>query len=113
MSQLLQRTIAVLFIMTGVSVICAAGALAQERCSGLRAQNGRCADAALIDDAQNRAMVMTTVRNSYFGTPAGTLGGPFIPFERLFRDNPMVFGLPTYSYGISEGGGITSIGRTK
>jgi len=113
MRRLAGTTLVILFVTTSASAVLTADAVAQEKCSGLRAQNGRCADAALIDDAQNRAMIMTTVRNSYFGTPAGTFGGAFIPFERLFRDNPQVFGLPTYTYSISEGGGITSIGRTK
>jgi hypothetical protein len=40
-------------------------------------------------------MILSTQRVSYFGTPAGTVGGQFIPFERLFRDDPVLFGLPT------------------
>ncbi len=42
-------------------------------------------------------MILSTQRVSYFGTPAGTVGGQFIPFERLFRDDPVLFGLPTFS----------------
>ena len=34
------------------------------------------------------------LRDGVPGTPAGTIGGSYIPFERLFRDNPVVFGLP-------------------
>jgi hypothetical protein len=40
-------------------------------------------------------MILSSQRVSYFGTPAGTVGGQFIPFERLFRDDPLLFGLPT------------------
>jgi hypothetical protein len=40
-------------------------------------------------------MILSTQRVSYFGTPAGTVGGQFIPFERLFWDYPILFGLPT------------------
>ena len=68
------------------------------RCPGLKALGGKCADPLIVEDAQQRAMVVTTVRNSYFGTPIGTIGGAYIPFERLFRDDPLVFGLPTYKY---------------
>ena len=72
-------------------------AQAQTRCPGLRALNGKCANPNLVEDAQSRAMIIGTVRNSYFGTPIGTVGGKYIPFERLFRDDPAVFGLPTYT----------------
>jgi endosialidase-like protein len=56
------------------------------RCPNLRALNGKCANPAVVEDATNRAMIVSTVRNSYFGTPIGTIGGFFIPFERLFRE---------------------------
>jgi hypothetical protein len=32
---------------------------------------------------------------SYYGTPQGSIGGPYIPFERFFQDNDILFGLPT------------------
>lgn len=64
-----------------------------EKC--LRALDGSCTNPAMVESARQRAIIMSSVRVSYFGTPAGTVGGFFIPFERLFRDDPVVFGLPT------------------
>jgi hypothetical protein len=61
----------------------------------LRALNGACTNPVVVEQARLRAMIMPAVRVSYFGTPAGTVGGRYIPFERLFQDNPQVFGLPT------------------
>src|SRR5437868_6233970 len=49
----------------------------------LRALDGKCADQALVDAARLRAEVIPAVRVSYFGTPAGTIGGAYIPYERL------------------------------
>jgi hypothetical protein len=66
-----------------------------QRCPGLRALDGSCANIALVEIARRRAMILSSQRISYFGTPAGTVGGQFIPFERLFRDDPLLFGLPT------------------
>ena len=65
----------------------------KEKC--LRALNGACTNPVVVQEAQLRAVVIPTVRVSYFGTPAGTVGGAYIPFERLFQDNPTIFGLPT------------------
>lgn len=66
-----------------------------QRCPGLKALDGTCANVAVVEMARRRAMILSSQRVSYFGTPAGTVGGQFIPFERLFRDNPLLFGLPT------------------
>lgn len=65
----------------------------QQKC--LRALNGACVNAGVAEAARVRAAVIPSVRVSYFGTPAGTVGGRFIPFERLFQDNPILYGLPT------------------
>lgn len=65
----------------------------KEKC--LRALNGACTNPVVVQEAQLRAVVIPAVRVSYFGTPAGTVGGAYIPFERLFQDNPTIFGLPT------------------
>ena len=64
-----------------------------EKC--LRALNGDCTNPVLVEAARLRAIIIPSVRVSYFGTPAGTIGGAYIPFERLFQDDPTVFGLPT------------------
>lgn len=64
-----------------------------EKC--LRALDGSCTDPAMVESARMRAIIVSSVRASYFGTPAGSIGGPAIPFERFFRDDPVRFGLPT------------------
>ena len=48
-------------------------------------------------------MIVSTVRVSYYGTPIGDIGGPFIPFDKQFQNSPtnlnsLVSGLPTYSF---------------
>jgi hypothetical protein len=48
-----------------------------------------------VEATRQRAVILSSVRVSYFGTPAGSIGRPFIPFERLFQDNATLFGLPT------------------
>ncbi len=67
--------------------------LPKENC--LRALNGACTNPIVVEAARLRAIIMPTVRVSYLGTPMGTVGGRYITFERIFQDNPMVFGLPT------------------
>lgn len=65
----------------------------QEKC--LRALNGACTNPLVVEAARLRAVIIPTVRVSYLGTPMGTVGGKYIPFERFFQDNPTIFGLPT------------------
>ena len=67
-----------------------------EKC--LRALDGSCTNPAMVEAARLRAIIIPTVRVSYYGTPAGTVGGKYITFERLFQDNPTVFGLPTNTF---------------
>ncbi len=71
-------------------------ARAPEKC--LRALDGTCARPVLVEAARRRAIIIPAVRVSYYGTPAGTVGGAYIPFERLFQDDPVRFGLPTNIY---------------
>lgn len=61
----------------------------------LKALDGSCTNPDMVEAARLRAVVLSSERVSYFGTPAGTIGGPFISFERLFQDNTFLFGLPT------------------
>ena len=61
----------------------------------LKALNGACVKSEIVEATRLRAVIIPSVRVSYFGTPAGSIGGPFIPFERLFQDNEVLFGLPT------------------
>jgi hypothetical protein len=68
----------------------------EQKC--LRALNGACADVAVVEAVRLRAEVVPAVTVSYFGTPAGSIGGAYIPFERLFQDNPLLFGLPTFTF---------------
>ena len=60
-----------------------------------KALDGSCMNEDIAEAARLRAAAIASVRVSYFGTPAGTVGGSFIPFERLFQDNDVLFGLPT------------------
>lgn len=113
--------VATLALLLGGS-ICMAGAAAAEtkKCPGLRALNGECANPLTVADAQSRAMIISTVRVSYYGTPIGDIGGPFIPFDKQFQNSPnnlnsLIFGLPTYTYFTPGGGGSIPfiINRTK
>jgi hypothetical protein len=67
----------------------------EQKC--LRALNGACTNPISVESARLRAEIIPAVRVSYLGTPAGTVGGDYIPFERLFQDNPLVFGLRTFT----------------
>jgi hypothetical protein len=68
----------------------------EQKC--LRALNGACTNPTSVEAARIRAIIIPAVRVSYLGTPAGTIGGDYIPFERFFQDNPQVFGLPTFTF---------------
>jgi hypothetical protein len=67
-----------------------------QRC--LRALDGSCTNLAVVDSVRRRAVIFSTLRVSYYGTPAGTIPGG-IGIERFFRDDPVLFGLPTVVYG--------------
>jgi hypothetical protein len=71
-------------------------AVAEQKC--LRALNGACTDPTAVEAARLRAIIIPAVRVSYLGTPAGTIGGDYIPFERFFQDNALLFGLPTFTF---------------
>jgi hypothetical protein len=66
-----------------------------ERC--LKALDGSCVKTEIVEATRQRAAIIPSVRVSYYGSPQGSIGSPFIPFERLFQDNPLLFGLPTYT----------------
>ncbi len=65
------------------------------RCPGLRALDGSCAKEKTVEVADARSTILSTVRTSYYGTPFGSIGGQYIPFERHFRTDTTVDGLPT------------------
>lgn len=98
----INRTMACAFIAFSIGSLSAAQAQQTRRgppaappqkC--LKALDGSCTNPDMVEAARLRAAVFSSVRVSYFGTPAGTVGGGFIPFERLFQDNELLFGLPT------------------
>jgi hypothetical protein len=64
----------------------------------LLAANGKCTNPAMVEAVRQRAIVLSSIRVSYYGTPAGTVGSRNIPLERFFQDDPVVFGLPTNIY---------------
>jgi hypothetical protein len=68
----------------------------EQKC--LRALNGACTSPIAVEAVRLRAEIIPAVPVSYFGTPAGTIGGPYIPYERFFQDNPLVFGLRTFVF---------------
>ena len=109
-----QRLLQCLLPATVLWVAASSGVSAQaQRCPGLRALDGTCANVAVVDIARRRAMILSSQRVSYFGTPAGTVGGEFIPFERLFRDNLLLFGLPTITTITVDANFKATITRTK
>ena len=61
----------------------------------LKALDGSCVKTEIAEATRQRAAILSSVRVSYYGTPQGSIGGPYIPFERLFQDNDVLFGLPT------------------
>jgi len=67
----------------------------KQECATIRSADGSCADVKLVESAARRASVISSSQASYFGTPMGTVGLSFIPHERIFRDDPVVFGIPT------------------
>ncbi len=71
----------------------------EQKC--LRALNGACTNPISVEQARLRAEIIPAVRLSYLGTPAGTIGGSYIPFERLFQDNTFLFGLPTATLNLA------------
>lgn len=86
-------------------LVCSSAAHAQSRtrtaaapppAKCLKALDGSCTRPEIVELTRQRAAIVPAVRVSYFGTPQGSIGGPFIPFERLFQDNDTLFGLPTY-----------------
>lgn len=66
-----------------------------QECPTIRSAEGSCADVKLVESAATRASIISSNQASYFGTPMGTVGLSFIPHERIFRDDPVVFGIPT------------------
>jgi hypothetical protein len=61
----------------------------------LKALDGSCVKTEIAEATRQRAAILSSVRVSYWGTPQGSIGGPYIPFERLFQDNDVLWGLPT------------------
>lgn len=82
-------------VSTALALYTGSLAEAQSVCPGLRAANGRCANLDAVEDAQYRAMVISTIRVSEIGTPIGEFGN----YVRLFQyPNSPAYGLPTVTY---------------
>lgn len=64
-------------------------------CPSIKAADGSCVDPGLVATANKRAAIVSSQFTSYLGTPMGSVGQPFIPQERLFRDDQTLYGLPT------------------
>jgi hypothetical protein len=96
-------TVRVVLALAAFSAVTFVRAHAQQHvsCPSIRSADGSCADAATVAAAGTRATVMSSAFAS-FGTPQGKLGQSFIPHERLFRDSPIIFGLPTNTIDILE-----------
>lgn len=67
----------------------------QQKC--LRALNGACTNPTSVEEARLRAVIIPASQVSYLGTPAGTFGGDYITYQRFFQDNPLLYGLPTFT----------------
>ena len=109
------RKLVEFLVLTAVLWLAASSVVSAQtqRCPGLRALDGTCANVAAVEIARRRAMILSSERVSYFGTPAGTVGGQFIPFERLFRDDPLLFGLPTVTTITVDANFKATVTRTK
>ena len=109
------RKLVEFLVLTAVLWLAASSVVSAQtqRCPGLRALDGTCANVAAVEIARRRAMILSSQRVSYFGTPAGTVGGQFIPFERLFRDDPLLFGLPTVTTITVDANFKATVTRTK
>jgi hypothetical protein len=84
-----------LLALAGMTALVTAAWSEEQRCASVKAADGSCADPKLVEMASRRAAIVSSQFTSYLGTPLGSVGMPFIPQERLFRDDPALFGLPT------------------
>ena len=92
-----------LFTLLLVSAaLCTSVAAQQNACKSIKALDGTCADPTLVDINSRRSAVISSARTSYNGSPIGTVGLKPIPYERLYRDDPVVYGLPTYTTTITS-----------
>jgi hypothetical protein len=82
-------------VLAGMTALVPAAWSQERQCASLKAADGSCADPKLVEMANRRAAIVSSQFTSYLGTPLGSVGMPFIPQERLFRDDPVLFGLPT------------------
>ena len=96
--------------LAGMTALATAAWPQQAQCPSVKAADGSCADPRLVEMANRRAAIVSSQFTSYLGTPQGSVGMPFIPQERLFRDDTVLFGLPTNKSTIisDTGGGTTT-----
>jgi len=90
-----------LTLLLASAALCNSVSAQQAPCKSIKALDGTCADPALVDINSRRSAVISSARTSYNGSPIGTVGLKPIPYERLYRDDPVVYGLPTYTTTIT------------
>ena len=87
----------------------AAPLFAQDKaCASIKAADGSCVDPGLVATANKRAAIVSSQFTSYLGTPMGSVTTPFIPQERLFRDDQTLYGLPTNTTITGDAPNITT-----
>jgi hypothetical protein len=84
-----------ILVLAGMTALLPPAWSQEPQCASVKAADGSCADPRLVEMANKRAAIVSSQFTSYLGTPLGSVGMPFIPQERLFRDDPVLFGLPT------------------
>ena len=89
------RILRTLLALAATAAIVGSAASQEKQCPSIKAADGTCVDPALVEAANRRAAIVSSQFTSFLGTPLGSVGMPFIPQERLFRDDPALFGLPT------------------
>ena len=100
-----------LLVLAGMAVLVPASQAQQ--CASIKTADGKCADPKLVEMANRRAAIVSSQFTSYLGTPLGSVGMPFVPQERLFRDDTVLFGLPTNKSVTIEDVPGTTITRSK
>ncbi len=86
---------AVFLLLSSVSFSVAQEQGRPEKCPSIRALDGSCANAGLVASSEARSNAISSVRTSYAGSANQDVGLEPIPFSRLFKDDPLVFGLQT------------------
>lgn len=95
MLHLRHRVLHTVLLLAGLALSHAPASSQEQQCPSIRAADGSCVDPKLVATANRRAAIVASQFTSYQGTAMGSVGMPFIPQERLFRDDTRLYGLPT------------------